>query len=85
MNDVLLLKMMGSETKYKILNVLRKGEKCACEIPELIGTTQSNTSMQLQELARNHVIEARRDGKKMIYKIKEPRILKIFKAIKVET
>ncbi len=81
-DDIRLLKCLGEETKYRIIKLLLKEEKCACEIPNLIGRTQSNTSMHLAKLLEAGMLKQRRDGKKILYSIKDKRIKKIFKAIK---
>ena len=76
-----LFKALGEETKHRILKILLKGELCACKIPQKIGRTQSNTSMQLSQLVKWNLIKSRRDGKKILYSIKDNRIKIIFKLI----
>jgi len=76
-----ILKALSEETRYKIVEVLLKGEKCACEIPSLINRTQSNTSMQLTKLSDLGILKSRRDGKKILYSIKDLRVCDIFKAL----
>ena len=80
-NDIKLLKYLGEETKYRIVKVLLKGEKCACEIPDIIRRTQSNTSMHLAKLIRGNILKSRRDGKKILYSIKDFRVCDVFKAL----
>ena len=77
--NIRLLKALSEETRYKIVKILLKGEKCACEIPALIDRTQSNTSMHLTKLIELGSLKSRRDGKKIIYSIKDDKIKKIFK------
>jgi ArsR family transcriptional regulator len=84
-NNLLLFKALGEETKHKILVLLLKGEHCAyadgeycaCEIPSLINRTQSNTSMHLAKLQEWGIIQSRRDGKKILYSIKDKRVCDI--------
>ena len=80
-DDIKLLKCLGEETKYKIVELILKGEKCACEIPEIIGRTQSNTSMHLAKLIEGGILKSRRDGKKILYSIKDFRVCDVFKAL----
>ncbi len=80
-NDIELLKYLGEETKYRIVKLLLKGEKCACEIPDVIGRTQSNTSMHLAKLIRGNILKSRRDGKMILYSIKDLRVCDVFKAL----
>ena len=79
--DLNLLKALGEETRYKIVKLLLKGERCACEIPGLTGRKQSNTSMQLSVLLKAGILKSRRDGKKIIYSIKDLGVCDIFKAL----
>ncbi len=87
--DLLLFKALGEETKYKILSLLlegegctyEKGECCACEIPSLIKRNQSNTSMHLAKLQEWGLIKSRREGKKILYSIRDRRVYAIFKLL----
>lgn len=76
-----LLKLLSEESRYRIIEVLLKGEKCACEIPKLIGRTQSNTSMHLTKLSDFGILTSKRDGKMIIYSIKDLKVCDLFKAI----
>jgi ArsR family transcriptional regulator len=77
-----LFKAMGEDTKFSILQSLLKGELCACEIPSKIDRTQSNTSMHLAKLIEWNLVASRRDGKMMIYSIKDKRVHKAFMLLK---
>lgn len=76
-----LLKALSEESRYKIIEVLLQGGKCACEIPKLIGRTQSNTSMHLAKLLDLGIVKSRRDGKTILYSIKDLRVYDVFKAL----
>lgn len=80
-SHIKLFKVLGEETRYKIIEVLLKGEICACEIPKLIGRTQSNTSMHLSKLNDLGIVQFRKDGKMVIYSIKDKRVCDVFKAL----
>ena len=80
-SNLKLLKALSEETRYKIVEVLLKGEKCACKIPALIDRTQSNTSMQLLKLVNLGILKSRRDGKKIIYSIKDFRVCDVLKSL----
>jgi ArsR family transcriptional regulator len=79
--DLDLLKALSEETRYRIVKSLLGGEKCACELPGLINRTQSNTSMHLAKLLDAGILKSRRDGKKILYSIKDLRVCDIFKAL----
>lgn len=82
--NISLLKAMGESTRYKILSVLVSGERCACEIPELIKRSQPNTSMHLAKLQDWGIIQSRRDGKRILYTIKDSRVKEILDIINKE-
>lgn len=82
--NISLLKAMGESTRYKILSVLVSGERCACEIPELIKRSQPNTSMHLSKLQDWEIIQSRRDGKRILYSIKDTRVKKILEILNKE-
>jgi len=78
-----LFKALGEDTKFLILKLLLDGELCACNIPSRIKRTQSNTSMHLAKLLEWGLIKSRRDGKMMLYSIRDKKVNKAFKLIKV--
>lgn len=81
-DNLKLLKALSEESRYRIVEVLLDGEKCACEIPQLIGRRQNNTSMHLTKLTDLGILQSRKKGKNVIYGIKEGimrnRLKKIF-------
>ncbi len=79
--NVQLFKALSEETRYKIIKVLLEGERCACEIPDLIDKTQSNTSMHLAKLQNWGIIKVRKNGKMRLYSIDNEKVRKILKVI----
>lgn len=79
--NIEILKALSEESRYRIIQVLFEGEKCACEIPYLINRTQSNTSMQLAKLLALGILKSRKDGKKVIYSIGDKKVCGIFKSL----
>jgi len=78
-DNVQLFKALSEETRYKIIKALLEGERCACEIPNLIGKTQSNTSMHLAKLQDWGIIKVRKDGKMRLYSIDNEKIREILR------
>jgi len=72
-----VLKALGQPTRLKIIDFLRDGERCVCEIFPAIGEEQSNTSRHLNMLLAAGVLSRRKDGLKIYYAIKHPEILEI--------
>ena len=76
-----LLKAMSDDTRFKILEFLLKEEKCVCEIFPYVKRTQSTVSIHLNNLEEAGVLESRREGKKIFYKIKDKRVSDVLKAL----
>ena len=80
-SDLYLFKALGEETKHKILKALLNGELCACEIPIRIKRTQSNCSMHLAKLLKWGLVKQRREGKMIIYSIKDKKVVDVFRLL----
>ena len=76
-----ILKAMSDETRLKIIKFLLEGERCVCEIFPHVDRTQSTVSIQLAKLESAGILKSRREGKKIIYSIKDLRVCDIFKAL----
>lgn len=77
-----LLKALSDETRLNIVEFLLDGEKCVCEIFPRVKRTQSTVSIQLSTLEDAGILESRRDGKRMYYRIKDARVRGILDASK---
>ncbi|WP_346353332.1 metalloregulator ArsR/SmtB family transcription factor [Azotosporobacter soli] len=75
-----LFKTLGHPARIKILLMLTDGERCVCEMIEQIDIEQSNFSQHLGVLKRQGLIESRKDGQKVIYKISYPSVLALISA-----
>jgi ArsR family transcriptional regulator len=76
-----ILKALSDETRLKIVEFLLDGEKCVCEIFPYVKRTQSTVSIHLNDLKKAGILESRREGKKIYYKIADLRVCDIFKAL----
>lgn len=70
-----ILKALGQPTRLKIIDFLRAGERCVCEIFPAIGEEQSNTSRHLSLLLSVGILTRRKEGLKIYYAIKHPEVL----------
>jgi len=78
MKDLLkIFKALGDETRLKIVELLLGGEKCVCEIVPYIKRTQSTVSIQLAKLENLGIVESGREGKKVYYRVSNPKVKKI--------
>ena len=72
-----VLKALAQPTRLKILEFLREGERCICEIVPGINGEQSNVSRHISVMLKSHLITTRKDGIKVMVKVKDPRVFEI--------
>jgi len=75
---------MADETRLKILQYLMNGEQCACTIVPFIGKAQPTVSQHLKILVEAGILDLRRDGVKMLYKIKDDRAVRIMEILDIK-
>ena len=64
-----LFKSLGDATRLRILGLLLTGEVCVCDIHESLKIPQSKTSRHLAYLRRSGLVETRRDGLWVHYRL----------------
>ena len=67
--------------RIAIVDFLNDGEQCVCDIAEYIGSERSNVSRHLSVMAGAGLLEYRKDGLKVIYKLKCPCIVDFFACV----
>jgi len=75
------LKAMGHPLRLKILCVIGSEELPVMEIVSKVGTTQSNISQHIDILREKDIIVSRRDGSKILCKVKDLQILKLLQSM----
>jgi DNA-binding transcriptional ArsR family regulator len=76
-----VLKALAQPTRLKILELLRNGERCICEIIPAINGEQSNISRHISTMQKSHLITTRKDGVKVMVKVRDPRIFEILDTV----
>ncbi|CEO08547.1 ArsR/SmtB family transcription factor [Paraclostridium sordellii] len=71
MKIVQILKALGDETRIKIINILRNGPLCVCEIEAILEITQSNASRHLNKLMNANLVTYHKEAKYVYYKLNE--------------
>jgi ArsR family transcriptional regulator len=61
------LRVIGEDNRLKILCLLKKGERCVCEIVENLELPQNLISAHLKVLKDLHLVESRQEWKKVYY------------------
>ena len=74
-----LFKVLGDQTRIKIIFILFKEEMCVCDIAESVGMTQSAISHQLRILKQAKLVKFRKEGKVVFYSLDDDHIHEIVK------
>jgi DNA-binding transcriptional ArsR family regulator len=72
-----ILKALAQPTRLKILELLRNGEKCICEIVPAINGEQSNISRHISLMQKSHLVTTRKDGVRVMVKVRDPKIFDV--------
>jgi ArsR family transcriptional regulator len=76
MELIQMLKALGDETRIRIVNILREGSLCVCEIESILELTQSNASRHLNKLMNAKIVTYYKEAKYVYYKLDEETINK---------
>jgi len=76
-----IVKSIAHPLRIAILDFLRNGEECVCDIAKHIGSERSNVSRHLSVMVKAGVLGSRKDGLKVIYELKTPCILEFFSCV----
>lgn len=71
-------KAISDESRIKILYFLRDGEKCVCEIWKKLELPQNLVSHHLKVLKDLGLLDSKKDGLKVYYKINKNNLDKYF-------
>jgi ArsR family transcriptional regulator len=66
---VALFHALSDETRLALLDRLKEGEQCVCELTDAMNTGQSRLSFHLKVLKDAGLVEDRREGRWMYYSL----------------
>jgi DNA-binding transcriptional ArsR family regulator len=74
-------KAVANSTRLQMLDLLRNGEKCVCEIVPALEMEQSNVSQHLNILKNAGIVASRREGQHVIYGVRNEKIFDLMDAL----
>jgi ArsR family transcriptional regulator len=75
---------LSDPARLEILEFLRNGEECVCEIIPHLGLIQPVVSRHLKILKDCGIVRYRKEGNKRLYSITDPKIYKVIDAVTPE-
>jgi DNA-binding transcriptional ArsR family regulator len=76
-----IFKALAHPSRLFILEQLAEGERCVCELTDMIGADISTISKHLSVLKGAGVIHAEKRGLQVYYRLKMPCILRFFECV----
>lgn len=81
--QIKFLKALADETRMQIVQCLLDGERCVCTLVPAVGKAQPTVSQHLRILEEAGVLTSRRDGVKVLYRIRSDRVIPILKTLDI--
>jgi len=76
-NEVDVFKALGNSTRLKIIECIKDGEKCICEVIPYTSKSQPNVSLHLKVLKQAGLVNERKDGTKIILSIADKNVFRL--------
>ena len=76
-----IAKAIAHPLRIAVVNFLKDGEQCVCDIAEHIGSERSNVSRHLSVMVNAGLLEYRKEGLKVIYRLKCACIVDFFSCV----
>lgn len=70
-----IIQATAHPVRLAIIEGLADGERCVCEITELVDANRPNVSKHLSLMLRSGILNMRKDGLKTMYSLKSPCVL----------
>ncbi|WP_413460301.1 ArsR/SmtB family transcription factor [Herbaspirillum huttiense] len=74
---VAALKVLANEDRLLLMCQLSQAEMCVSELEEALDIRQPTLSQQLGVLRNEGVVSTRREGKRVYYRVSDPRLLEM--------
>ena len=76
-----IIKALAHPTRLFIVDELSRGERCVCEITDLIGVEMPTVSRHLGVLKSAGILEGDKRGLQVFYRLRVPCVLNFFKCV----
>jgi DNA-binding transcriptional ArsR family regulator len=76
-----VMKALAHPTRMFIIDELSRGERCVCELTEMIGSEMPTVSRHLSQLRVAGLVEDEKRGSKIFYRLRVPCCLSFLKCV----
>jgi ArsR family transcriptional regulator len=74
-----LLETIGKPARLRILFAIGAGEACVCHLEAVLGLRQAYISQHLMALRQADLLDTRREGRYIFYRLSDPRLLQFIR------
>jgi ArsR family transcriptional regulator len=78
-----ILSALSDPTRLELIEYLSCGERCVCEIIPAFKRSQSTISKHLNILYETGILDRYIDGKRTVYRIRDPKVFDLLKAVDI--
>lgn len=79
-----LFKVLAHPLRLQVLDMLRQGEECVCHIQAALGKPQPYISQQMAVLRDAGLVQDRKDGLNVYYRLKDDQVAHLLQAALAE-
>jgi ArsR family transcriptional regulator len=76
-----IIKALAHPTRLFIVDELSRGERCVCELTDMIGVEMPTVSRHLSQLRHAGLVDDEKRGAQVFYRLRVPCVLNFFKCI----
>lgn len=76
-----IIKALAHPTRLFIVDELSRGERCVCELTDMIGVEMPTVSRHLSQLKEVGILEDEKRGSQVFYRLRVPCVLNFFKCV----
>lgn len=76
-----IIKAMAHPSRLFMVDQLSRGERCVCELTDMVGADISTVSKHLALLKKAGIVADRKEGLQVYYRLKTPCILRFFDCV----
>lgn len=73
-----IIKALAHPSRLMMVDALADGEKCVCELRELVGSDMSTVSKHLAIMREAGIVDDRKEGLQVFYSLRVPCIMNFF-------
>lgn len=76
-----VIKALAHPSRLMMVDALSEGEKCVCELRDLVGSDISTVSKHLSVMRNAGIVDDRKAGQQVFYRLRVPCIIKFLECV----